>query len=83
MKSLHKFKDENFITAIKAFFEELKVPVNYIADEPINLKEVLGERYKTDHPLQKMIAEVYMVGIVDDAIFVGKNSFSNIQEVQK
>jgi len=83
MKSLHKFKDENFITALKAFFEELQVPVNYIADEPLNPKELLGEKYKAEHPIQKLIADVYMLGMVDDAIFEGKRSFANMQQIQK
>lgn len=34
MNSISKFHSEPFIDALKAFFEELKVPVDYLADEP-------------------------------------------------
>jgi hypothetical protein len=34
MNSIIKFHTDSFINALKAFFEELKVPVDYLADEP-------------------------------------------------
>jgi hypothetical protein len=82
MNSLNLFNTAPFIAALKAFFEELKVPVNYIADEPVSLKDLLGEKYNAVHPIQNLIHEMYMFGMVDDAIFEGKKSFSNIEQVQ-
>jgi hypothetical protein len=46
MNSIIKFHTDSFINALKAFFEELKVPVDYLADEPASPTDVLGERFK-------------------------------------
>lgn len=82
MKSLSSFKSAPFITALTAFFQELKVPVNYIADEPSNPKDILGEKYKSGNPAHLLIEDVYLFGMVDDAVFEGKNNFKSIEQVQ-
>lgn len=83
MNSLSLFNTASFITALKAFFVELQVPVNYIADEPAKPKDLLGEKYKPQNPTHALIADVYVLGMVDDAGFEGTNSFKNVAEVQK
>lgn len=45
MKSIKLSDTEPFIDALKAFFEELKVTVDYLADEPVSSDRILGERY--------------------------------------
>lgn len=77
MKLTH-FKDIPFLPAIKALFKELKVPMNYIADEPTTAKEILKDTYK-DNSIFQLIDDVYFVGMIDDAAFEGNRSL----DVQK
>lgn len=71
------FNKLEFLPALKAFFNELKVPINYVADESIASKEILKDTYKSDdrkdNPFQLM-EDVYFLGMVDDAAFEGNNS---------
>ena len=83
MNSIIKFNTESFIDALKAFFEELKLPVDYLADEPASPVDVLGDRYKIANEAHKLIADVYALGMVNDTIFEGKKSFKNLDEVKK
>ena len=83
MNSLQDFKTKPFINALKAFFEELKVPVDYLADEPAAAKDILGDTFKPANEAHKLINEVYALGIVNDAIFNGTNEFKNLTSVKK
>jgi len=38
MNSIQLFNKTPFIKALKALFKELKVPINYVADEPTTAK---------------------------------------------
>jgi len=73
---LKYFKDLNFLQAIKALLNELKLPVNYISDEPTTAKEILDYTYKDNETFQ-LIGDVYFVGMVDDAAFEGNDSFDH------
>ena len=70
---LNYFKEIPFLQAIKNLFNELNVPVNYIADEPTTAKEILKDTYKDNSTFQ-LVNEVYFVGMVDDAAFEGNKS---------
>ncbi|MBK1442719.1 N-6 DNA methylase, partial [Parapedobacter sp. ISTM3] len=83
MNSISKFHSEPFIDALKAFFEELKVPVDYLADEPASANDILGERYKANNEAHKLIEDVFALGMVNDAIFEGTETFKNLAEVKK
>lgn len=83
MNSISKFHSEPFIDALKAFFEELKVPVDYLADEPASANDILGERYKANNEAHKLITDVYALGMVNDAIFEGTETFKNLADVNK
>ena len=83
MKLIQNFQDKPFIEALKTFFEELNVPVNYIADEPANAEDLLGEKYKPNNLAHALINEVYVLGIVDDAVFKGNESLKNLEQLQK
>lgn len=83
MNSISKFHSEPFIDALKAFFEELKVPVDYLADEPASANDILGERYKATNEAHKLITDVYALGMVNDAIFEGTETFKNLAQVKK
>jgi hypothetical protein len=70
---LSYFRDISFLQAIKALFNELNVPVNYVADEPTTATEILKDTYKENSTFQ-LVNEVYFVGMVDDAAFEGNKS---------
>lgn len=83
MNSIIKFHTDSFINALKAFFEELKVPVDYLADEPASPADVLGERFKATNEAHKLIEDVFALGMVNDAIFEGTETFKNLAQVKK
>jgi len=67
------FKEIDFLNAVKALFNELKVPVNYVTDEPTSAKEILKDTYKENSTFN-LIDDVYFVGMMDDAAFDGNQS---------
>lgn len=83
MNSINKFHSDTFINALKAFFEELKVPVDYLADEPTSASEILGDNFKTNNEAHKLVADVYALGMVNDGIFEGTETFKNLAQVKK
>ncbi len=83
MNSIIKFHTDSFINALKSFFKELKVPVDYLAEEPASPTDVLGERYKATNEAHKLIADVYALGMVNDGIFEGTETFKNLTQVKK
>lgn len=82
MNSISKFHSEPFIDALKAFFEELKVPVDYLADEPASAADILGERFKATNEAHKLIDDVFVLGMVNDAIFEGTETFKDLAQVK-
>ncbi|WP_100627093.1 Eco57I restriction-modification methylase domain-containing protein [Algoriphagus formosus] len=70
---LQIFNQVNFLKGIKALFKDLKVPMNYVADEPTTAKEILKDTYKDNDSFQLM-DDIYFVGMVDDAAFEGNKS---------
>lgn len=82
MNSISKFHSEPFINALKAFFEELNVPVDYLADEPASANDILGERYKANNEAHKLIEDVFALGMVNDAIFKGTETFKNLKDLK-
>lgn len=83
MNSIIKFHTDSFINALKAFFKELKVPVDYLADEPASPSDVLGERFKATNEAHKLIDDVFALGMVNDDIFEGTETFKNLAQVKK
>ena len=81
MNSIIKFHTEPFINALKAFFEELRVPVDYLADAPALPIDILGERFKNNNDAHKLISDVYALGMVNDKIFEGIETFKNLAQI--
>ena len=73
---LQIFNQVDFLQALKALFKDLKVPMNYVADEPTSAKEILKDTYKDNDTFQLM-DDVYFVGMVDDAAFEGNKSLDS------
>ncbi len=83
MISISNFANISFIDALKSFFKELNVPVNYIADEPASPSVILGDCYKPNNPAHELIGDVYLLGIINDAIFSNRQSLTDIESVRK
>src|SRR5664280_456510 len=71
--NLSIFKQLSFLGALKEFFIELNVPVNYIAEEPDTAQNILKSNYRNTEAFHLM-DDVYFLGMVDDAAFGGKES---------
>jgi adenine-specific DNA-methyltransferase len=77
---LNIFQSLDFLPAVKTFFKELKVPVNYISDEPTKAKSILEKTYKENDTFN-LIDDVYFVGMVDDAAFE-KNESIEVEKIK-
>jgi tRNA1(Val) A37 N6-methylase TrmN6 len=64
----------DFYSGLKKLFNELNVPVNYIAEEPAKAQDILVNTYKENNPTFTLINDVYVLGMVDDAAFKGTES---------
>jgi hypothetical protein len=76
------FAQLNFLSALKALFKELKVPINYVADEPTSAKTILKDTYKENSTFIELLGgdkdfNTYFVGMVDDAAFEGNKSLDS------
>lgn len=70
---LKVFNEINFLPALKAFFSDLRVPINYITESSTSARNILTETYKENDSFN-LIDEVFVVGMVDDAAFKGNKS---------
>jgi hypothetical protein len=75
-QGLKYFKTEDFHTALRTFFKDLNIPVNYIAEEPARPQDILSYTYKKDHPAFQLMEDAYFLGMVDDAAFEGNASLA-------
>jgi adenine-specific DNA-methyltransferase len=64
------FNQIDFLQALKTFFSYLNVPINSLDDKPSSAKESLSSTYK-DSEAFRLINDVYLLGLVDDAAFRG------------
>ena len=71
MKDLKYFKTKDFHSALRDFFKDLNVPVNYIAEEPARPRDILSRTFKEDREAFQLMDDVYFLGMVDDAAFEG------------
>ncbi|MEA3496856.1 MAG: transposase, partial [Bacteroidota bacterium] len=73
------FKEIDFLNAVKALFHELKVPMNYVSDEPTTITKILSPLTYRENYTFNLVDDVYFVGMVDDAAFEGNQSLSASQ----
>ena len=74
MDNLQFFQSLNFVQALKQFFANLQIPVNYIDDKPARPQLILGDQFNLKKEGIKLINEVYVVGMVDDSAFTNSKS---------
>ena len=68
---LRYFKTRDFHGALQAFFKDLNIPINYIAEEPVRAQDILSSTYKAAKEAYQLMDDVYFLGMVDDAAFEG------------
>ncbi len=66
--------DKNFYKGLRAFFKELNIPVNPLAEEPASPADILTKTYKENNPAHALMNDVCIIGMVDDAAFEGRKS---------
>ena len=76
------FNELDFLPASRALFEDLQVPINTVTDQPIAASELLTSTYRDSF---NSIADVYFLGMVDDAAFKGKgvNGLAEVQQIKQ
>jgi hypothetical protein len=79
--NLQIFKTDSFYNALQSFFEALNIPVNYVAEEPVNPQEILSNTFKSHHPAFQLMKNAYFLGMVDDASFE-ENESINIDKIK-
>lgn len=67
------FNQLDFLPALREFFKALQVPINAVTDQPIDAQDILENNYK-DNESFRLIDQVYLLGMVDDAAFRGGKS---------
>jgi adenine-specific DNA-methyltransferase len=77
MNLIQDFNTKPFIEAVQSFFKKLNVPVNEIATVPASALDIIGE-----NQLNILIKDVYVYGIVNDAIFEQNKTFKNLAEIK-
>ncbi|HIC09858.1 MAG TPA: hypothetical protein EYO61_00675, partial [Campylobacterales bacterium] len=71
---IQSFKQKEFYEASIDLFQYLKVPLNIVSEDAIDVNGVFGEYRELS-----IIDRAYIVGGVDDAIFQGKKSDSDLK----
>ena len=74
--NLLKFLTPNMFLSLKDFFEQLKIPVNYISEEPSSPQEILSNTYRPNDVAFALMNKVYFLGMVDDAAFEENESIA-------
>ncbi len=81
MTPIQQFNTLPFIQALKGFFENLHIPIDYIADEPTSAQEVLEDFYNPSN--HQSIDEVYALGMVNNGIFNQVSTFDNLKQIKE
>ncbi len=74
---------EDFYDGLKAFFKELNIPINYLAEEPAKPVDILSENYNAGNYAHQLMEDVYFLGIVNDEIFEEKEIFESGDQFKK
>lgn len=80
--NLDYFAENDFFPSLQKFFKDLEVPIQSPSSAPLELADVLQERYKPDDPGHQLAQEVFFVGMVDERAFAGANSNTSLRSVQ-
>jgi adenine-specific DNA-methyltransferase len=79
--NLNIYQKLPFIKATQALLTELHLPIKEIADEPLSAQDALGEYHKVNDTFA-LIKEVYIIGMLDDAAFEGREGAKHTELTQ-
>jgi hypothetical protein len=79
--NLNRYQKLPFIKATQALLTELHLPIKEIADEPLSAQDALGEHHKVNDTFA-LIKEVYIIGMLDDAAFEGREGAKHTELTQ-
>lgn len=65
---------DKFYNGLQQLFKNLNIPVNYIDDKPASAQDILKSNYKPTNESHKLIKDIFILGMVDDAAFKGEKS---------
>lgn len=77
--NLEHFATNTLFAAMKAFFDQLHVPVNCVTEAPAAPTTILEEAYNPENPTHKLMARVYALGMVSDAAFQGVSESTDMK----
>lgn len=77
MDLIQDFNKKTFIQALQSFYKGLNVPVNEISTVPAKAIDIISF-----NPLNTLIDDVYVYGIVNDAIFEEHQSIKSVDELK-
>jgi hypothetical protein len=69
--NLSHFVNDSFYIALKDFFSQLNIPVNYLTDKPSAPGDIIPRNFKPGNESHKLLEDVYFLGLVDDSAFKG------------
>lgn len=81
--NLKIFNQLPFYKALQAFFVQLNIPVNYIAEEPTTAKSILTNTFKENNASFTSIKDVYFLGMVDQTAFDEEKSKETLATLKK
>lgn len=80
---LSSFNDKNnFYEALKKFFKDLNVPINYLTSDPAKPSDILSKLDNSTDSKIKLIDRVYILGMVDDKVFEKGRSNTSINSIR-
>jgi adenine-specific DNA-methyltransferase len=77
MDLIQDFNKKTFIQALQSFYRGLNVPVNEISTVPAKAVDIISF-----NPLNTLIDDVYVYGIVNDDIFEEHKSIKSVEELK-
>jgi hypothetical protein len=66
--------NDKFYSGLQELFKSLKIPVNYIDEKSLAPEVLLETTFKPHNDSHKLINDIYILGMVDDAAFKGEKS---------
>ncbi len=76
---IKQFATQPFINALRHLFAHLTVPISSFGDAPFKVEDVLKNRIDK---LKVFINQVYIVGLVNDDVFVNKDTINSLQQLE-
>jgi adenine-specific DNA-methyltransferase len=71
------------LCAIRRLFEDLKIPVHVVTENPVSPREMLPNTWRAGYEAFEMMQEVFFLGMVDEKVFEGEESGKSLPEIRE